>query len=52
METSLTCNDKVVRQFTIAIIVWGIIGSQEAFAQLLRTGIALGGRTLGTMSPE
>ncbi|MEP6483155.1 MAG: cytochrome-c oxidase, cbb3-type subunit I [Rudaea sp.] len=26
METSLTYNDKVVRQFTIATILWGIVG--------------------------
>jgi cytochrome c oxidase cbb3-type subunit 1 len=26
METSLTYDDKVVRQFTIATIVWGIVG--------------------------
>ncbi len=26
METSLTYNDKVVRQFTIATVVWGIVG--------------------------
>jgi cytochrome c oxidase cbb3-type subunit 1 len=26
METSLTYNDKVVRQFTVATILWGIVG--------------------------
>ncbi len=26
MDSSLTYNDKVVRQFTIMTIVWGIVG--------------------------
>ena len=26
METALTYNDRVVRQFTVATILWGIVG--------------------------